>query len=231
MHKEYEIIGNKVIINNGLDYKEERKTVDNIEEILITENNIEEIENLVNKEKKKIKTSKKKIKEKTTLPLIVSSLHFINLILYSIQKKLLLAIGQILCSFIWLYNSLFTIIPEKKLIKESKKVISILEEEKNKEKEKLKELEKNQDNNFMSIAPITKTISTSEQIRDLKNKLHIIRYYESNKRKLIKYYKKGILQNTFGYWDDEIKFIEELIKNDLNNKNEEKIKQKIKKEN
>ena len=30
---------------------------------------------------------------------------------------------------------------------------------------------------------------------NLKNKLYLIRYYESNKRKFIKYYKNGVLQN------------------------------------
>jgi len=92
MHKEFEIIDDEVIITNELGHKQQREISDNIEEILITENNIEEIESLMNYENNIQKKCKKAINKYFGYYGVLGGLQLLNAMLNIISSDFSLAI-------------------------------------------------------------------------------------------------------------------------------------------
>lgn len=227
MNRDFEIVDNKVIVRTDHRNTVTREVTNNIEEILICENNIEEMEEKLQYDLDKIKRSKKKMKSGWS-NLGLSALWFFTFVLNSISGNWFAASCNILCSICWFSMGYFgNIKSELKFIKASKGVIKELEYNLKIEKEKLNELNKNKTNDLMYVETSKKTISKSEQIRNLKRKLDAIYSYEIHKTKLIRYYQKGILRekmiNLFYFDDEDYCLIEELIKNDLANVEEKKM--------
>ena len=223
MNTEYISKEDKLIVTDEYGHKTERNITNNFKEILITENNIEEMENLLIDEKidknynnSNIKLNSIHVLSLTTLWIIVSIFNFLagNLVAGCVA---LFSSGIWTCGFI-------AIIPNLKKLKVNKKTISILQESLTEEKNNLKELNEEKENSLAFLNQLSGTISTSEKIENLKTKLLIIQMYEQHKRKIIKLYKLGKLENSYFrlFYGNDFKILEELIKNDLQNENQEK---------
>lgn len=234
MNKEFEIKGNKVFVKQTAGIKIERKISSNIKEILISENDIEVMLDMIEKEEKELKENKKNIRQKTLLHLPVG-------IMWGISATMHFFIGNIVTGSLFGLNcflqcgiALSYLFPKTKYIKISKQKIDLIKKNRNEEKENLNNLINTKEENLNYITRSEKNLSTSEKIYKLKRKLEVIEYYNRYKREYIKYFKKGILEATIPYLFDkeEMNFLIELIKNDLDNKNlkvnnNEKSKQKI----
>ena len=226
MNRDFKIVDNKVIVhtdNKGTVIKE---VTNNIEDILICENNIEEIDDKIRVHLAKIKKSKIKMKSSWS-DIGLSALWLFNFILNSTLGNWFAASCHILCSICWFSKGYFgTIKPELKFIKATNRVIKELEDNLNKENEKLNELSKDKSNDLMYFVP-SKTIDKSQQIINLKRKLDVIYSFEMHKQKLINCYKKGILKEKelieLGFNNDDYDLLEELIKNNLSKKEEKEI--------
>lgn len=214
MNKDFEINENKVIVTDEHGHQTTRKLTYNIRKILIIENNIEEMENMIKKEKNNINEKNSKF--------VTHNLYLLSTIMWLIlfnmnlfDGNLFAAVLNILCSLYYSTNFLTIYIDKKKTIKISNKNISRIKEEIEIEKAKLNELkmeDKKNNYNTISIKSFDKKLSTSEQIHNLKYKLNLIHDYYNNKYKYIKYYKKGILYNKLSFHlEKDIEFIEQLI--------------------
>ena len=221
MNTEYKSKEDKLIVTDEYGYKTQRNITNNFKEILITENNIEEIENFLIKNNDDKKNNIKEIKRDCPHWIIIASSWLISSILFFINGDYVLGCIYFGVSNIWLYNGLSGIMPNIKGLRANKKSTIILEKQLTEEKNNLKELKKEDKNDLNFLNQISGTISTSEKIQDLKHKLIIIHLYEMHKTKLIRLYKRGKLENSyFGlFYGDDFKIVEELIKNDLQNKN------------
>jgi len=218
MHKEFEVIGNEVIVSNGWDNKV-RACYNNIEEVLITENNIEEINNLINREKSYNKLDKSKLFP-GYMYLSCSGIQTLTGILHLIQSNNV-GILHLVCGTCFLFSGCSLTIPSRKDIKAAKQKEKLLEEELFKEELKLCKLNNNKSNDAMFIANGIKKISESDEIKDLRDKLQAIQCFNHYKHKYIRYYKKGILKEKLGncfYNENEIAHIEELVKDKVKNK-------------
>lgn len=227
MNKSYEIVDNEVIVYDEFYNKSVREHTNNIEEVLITENNIEEMEEKLENEKNKIVFSKKKMKS-GWLYITSATLWLISFILNSIRGNWIVSFFNFLCVVSNTGLGYFgNVKSELKFIKSTKKVILELEKNLEVEKEKLNELNKDKTNDLMFVTPDKEKIDRSEEIINLKRKLDVIYSFEIHKRKLIRYYKKGILRektrNCFCFYDEDYCLIEELIKNELSKKEEKTI--------
>ena len=227
MNKDFEIIGNKVHIftDNGKVIKDAKK---DIEDILICENNIEEIEENLQNNSNKITLYKNKML--LGFGSIGAGILWLSGFIFSFSiGLLLLSIIQLLgaaCCFSYSYfidikSNLKHINANKSMNEELIKNLEI-------EKEKLNELNKSKNIDLNDSSTMRKVIYRSNEIYNLKRKLYIIYFYQTNKQKFIKYYKKNILKekilNDHFLYENEYLLLEELIKNDLSiNKN---IKQK-----
>jgi len=233
MNKELELKNGKLIVKNEFGKEIEREFSSNIEQILITENNIEEINALIKKENKIITDSKNNIKSIKTylnIDVYICLLWTTSAVLHALSGNIFSTILKILCSVVWFSNFYSNIIKWYfKDIKTSKKSISLLEKELDLQNQKLNVLEKEKNNDCNYVDTSKKHFHTSDKILELKNKLMIIEDYMHNKSKYIKYYKKGILKVLNSHYNNNnLLFIEELIKNDLENNTNEKSKEKQK---
>lgn len=227
MNREFEIVDDKAIVLTDDRGKIYREITNNIEEILITENNIEEMEEKLENVKNKIVFSKKKMKS-GWLYIGCGSLWLVSFILNAIRGNWATSFFNFLCVASYTSLGYFgNVKSELKFIKSSKKVILELEQNLESEKKKLNELNKDKTNDLMFITPDKKKIDRSEEIINLKRKLDVIYSFEIHKRKLIRYYKKGVLRemtrNYLCFYDEDYCLLEELIKNELNRKEEKKI--------
>jgi len=228
MNKKLEFKDGKVIVTNEFGDKTERQLSYNIEQILTIENNIEEIEELIEKENKAITKSKKNMKSANTY-MFLCFLWATTSILNAISGNIFSTILNIICSGCWGINAYtFNIKPNIKIIKTSESSISLLEKELDLQKEKLNNLQKEKNNNYNYVDTSKKNFTTSDKILELRNKLLIIEDYQHNKVKYMKLYKAGIIKGvTVWYNNNNLTFLEELIKNDLDNtKSKTKEKQK-----
>lgn len=227
MHKELEFINGKVIVKNDNNKKEERNIIPNIKQILISENDIEEMENIIDYENNNITRYKKKIKNHTGFYLTTVSLWGVSVILNLMTcESIFTPIYLFLIAITQCLTGVSYVKAEKKYLKISKQKIDIIKEHLHKEKENLKQLNENTNIKTNSIDMSKANLSTSEKIINLKRKLDIINDYLLHKNKYIKDYKNGSLNLTLYYYSvDEINLIIELIKNDLNIE-KESIKEK-----
>ena len=230
MNKEYKTNGNELIIIDQFGRKTKRPLTNNFKDILMTENTIEEIEKLINKEKIDQANYKKKIKMAILLKASVSVLWFLNFILSICNGKFPLICLHFILSGMWGIQAYAEIRPSSKLLQISKNSVEILEEQLKEEKNKLINLEKNKENNLNFRNELSGSVPTSEKIKNLKTKLEVIYDYTNNKRSYIRAYKNNILKEKASYWykDDDLLLLEELIKNDLEkNTQTNKGKQKV----
>lgn len=229
MNTSFKVVDDKIVVTDEKMKKHTRDISDNIEEILITENNIEEIKKLISNERKKINKSNFDIKH-AKHKFFLAILWFTNFILNITVQNWFAAGCHFLCTTCWISNYLTTFLPEKKQIKRSEKKLALLEENLILENNKLNELNKNKSNDAMCICPDKKTLSTSIQIKILKDRLKDIEFYIKYKNKIIKLYKKGILEGELFEGcasRDTINFIIKLVENDLAKENTNtKTKQK-----
>lgn len=221
MNKKFEVIGNEAFVTDEWNDTKVRPCYNNIEEVLITENNIEEINNLIKNEESYRKYEK--------IKLFNGSLYFgcasTNLLAgtLNLTKNNLIAAGvlQLVAGSLFTINGSGNFFPSRKKLKVSKQKLSLLEDELIKEELKLSELNKDKSNDAMFIADGVKRISTSEEIKDLKDKLQAMQSFNYNKMKYTRYYKKGILneklKNVF-FNENEINYIEAFVKNQIENK-------------
>ncbi len=229
MNVEVEFKNNKWIVTDQFGNETERELVPNIKEILTTENNIEEIENLITKNQKTIDRCESEIESKNPHMRLCLLWGLIS-ISRMISKLWTSAIFCFLCSCGWGSLAYFNKIrPNKKKINLAKKSIKFLEEQLTLENEKLKELSNEKTSNSNYIDTSSKLLnSNSDKIIELQNKLMIIEDYQHNKQKYISNYKKGILKGlTIPYLSNNLAFLEELIKNDLAKENNKNEKQKV----
>ena len=232
MNTELELRKGKAIVKDEHGVKTERNLSNNIEQILITENNIEELEEIIDNSKRSIKLINEGVKVSYLEIGIGISLFILSAICYSGGNFLLLPI-TLLCSSLWVAKGYFiTFKPEQKKIKLKKIGLNIYENKLNEEKEKLKLLnkkEKQQNNSFEFNNESRKILKTSDLIESLREKQEIINDYLFKKELYIELYKKGTLKKELelikkSYLFD---FIELLIQNDLNIKVKNINKQKI----
>lgn len=168
MNTEYKTNGNELIIIDQIGRKTKRPLTNNFKEILMTENTIEEIEKLINKEKIDQANYKKKIKMAILLKASVSFLWFFNFILSICNGKFPLICLHFILSGIWGIQAYSEIRPSSKLLKISKNSVEILEEQLKEEKNKLINLEKNKENNLSFRNELSGSVPTSEKIENLK---------------------------------------------------------------
>ena len=227
MNKELEFKDGKVFVTNEYGRKTERKLSSNIEQILISENNIEEIEKLIKKENKTIAKSKNNMKSANTY-IFLCFLWATTGILSAISGNIFSTILNIVCSACWGINAYsFNIKPNLKKIKTSESSILFLEEQLDLQKEQLNKLQKEKNNDYNYVDTSRKHFTTSDRIIELRNKLFIIEDYIHNKSKYMKLYKEGVLKTATNlYNNNNLTFLEELIKNDLEHNTKTKEKQK-----
>lgn len=226
----FEIENSKANILTDNKGRIKKDATNNIEEILITENNIEQIECDIQGHLSNITFYKNKItflKANTLVSLLCIATGVFSLSIGLAWPALI----QFILAGAWIGFSIKDIIENKKLIKASEHIINELENNLQTEKDKLNELRKDKTNDL--IDQKRKKINKSEVLCNLKRKLDIIYYYEINKSKLINAYKNGTLlyyglknlDTYFTTYDEQI-FLEELILNDLNKKEKSISKQK-----
>ena len=215
MNKSYEVIDNNVIVYDEYHHASSRNYTNNIEDVLVAENNIEEIEKLI-EEEKDINFMEAVAPAYIALGLskLISSIS--KLITREIEVALIHLFTSI-CFFVAAYfMGIKTFI---KKIKTGNAKNNFLNEKLTQEKEKLNELNKDKTNDLMFVETNEKTISRNYKIDILKDRLRDINFYIEHKHKIIKLYKKGLLENELFEAcasRDTINFIIELVKNDLN---------------
>ena len=221
MNKEFKTIEDKLVVTNEYGFKTERNITNNFKEILITENNIEEIEDLLIDEKNDEYYNISDIKRYGKYKFIIAGIWFIASILNLFIGNISIMCLDFSLVGMWTLNGFASINPYLKKLKGNKKSISTLEEHLTEEKRTLKELKKEEKNDLNFLNQISGELSTSEKIRNLKHKLLIIKIYEQHKRKLIKLYKQGMLENSYFnlFYGDDFEIVKELIQNDLQKEN------------
>ena len=233
MNKEYEIKDDKLVIINDKGVQTERNITNNFKEILLTENNIEEIENFnnyTNFNEIFNNISKQYLKNLVLITLPISVI--IAIILSCIQSipiyATILQIPTVVSAITFFISDRLSMKEAKDLFKKIKtKQESVIDDELTIQKEKLNELNKNlvvqKSNNKIEKEKINK----SELINNLKRKLKLIEEYEFKKEEFIEYSKNHFISiklKNEGYSDSDINFIQMLIKEDLKleKQNEEK---------
>lgn len=225
MNRAYEVINNQVVVYDEYYSESERELTNNIEEILITENNIEEINELIENEEFN-KGNRGTFESVVPAWLGVATSQLILSIPKFISNNIGGAFGHIFSSICFFSLSYFygirRTIKRKKLVN---KKIHFLEEKRDEESEKLYELNKDKTNDLMFVDEKFKEISRTHKIEILKDRLSDINLYMEHKHKIIKLYKKGLLENELFEAcasRDTINFIIELVKNDLNTETKSK---------
>lgn len=225
MYTNYEIKNGKVFAYDKFGYSKNMKLTSNIKEILICENDIEKMKEIINGIEYDIIESKKKRKSKglyhfslaslwgtsTTLQFVLNNNWIVGL-LFSANAVLNTGLG------------LSYVIPESKHIKINKAKIDLINKYLREERLKITELEQsnNQNLNYIEQSGI---VPTSKKIDELRDKLNILHDYMTDRRHYIKHYKEGTLKNMVKVLEydseEKIKFLEELIKEDLGNSTKE----------
>lgn len=227
MHVKFKVINNKVLITNDKNLKIERNFQNNIKEVLIAENNIEKIKKWITSYESNMKQSKRNIKKDSVPDFIRGGCYLTASTLWFLSNRLTTAILIGLVGIFEVGDAyFFQIKGEKKHINFYKKALSFLSQKLSEEECILNELIKNNENTYRMIDDEVTIIEESEKIKKIKNQLDLIHKFEHNKSKFMKAYKKGYLQNFLIHQlilkDEDISFIEELIKNDLDEKTGEK---------
>lgn len=217
MNSSYKVIDNKVFVYDEFYDETEREFTNNIEEILITENNIEEIEDIIHYQIY--------INNLNTPQLIMSSFLGLGTAQFITGVFRLLTDGISSSLFHFLMSTTFCslsypigikpYLKEKRNLKLKK---YILEDALAKEKEKLNKLNEDKTNDLEIVTEIPNIIFTSKEISILKERLNDIKLYMNNRHKFIKLYKKGELSKLFyecSVNSYTIDFIKELIELDL----------------
>lgn len=221
--KDYIIVGT----DNGL---EKRKNTSNILDILEVENNIEEIVEL------KVDVSDEHAKERSNL---IEKIYVKNHLLSSGSITVIITIlmsiiyniptAMVLLPTVFLSASVVYCLCSPLLIKKASKLQNsikakqqeILENELENETQKLKQL--NKESKVVIEKDLTKMnnifeIERTELIDDLKRKLELIKDYQLNKEEYIEYSKDHFISiklRNKGYSENDINFIQTLIKEDL----------------
>ena len=230
MNKAYEVADNKVTVYDEYYSESTREYTNNIEEILITENNIEEINKLIMDEEYYI-INRSPMESVVPAWFGFGTSQIILSIYKFITNDIASAIGYIFTSSSFFCVAYFAgIRPAIKRKKIKKRKISFLEEKLEEEEKKLNDLNKDKTNDLMFVDENERTISSDYKIDVLKNRLRDIKLYMDHKHEIIKLYKKGLLENELFEAcasRDTINFIMELVKNDLNTETKSK-KNKVK---
>lgn len=220
---------NKTFAYDNKSELKEFVTTKNIENILTTSNNIEEIENILSNTNEEYKSKKILTKIDKIDSIIATILIIIGTIIFSASNLLLLT--GILLFLISNGITIASIINDKKIDQAYNINLDVLVKELTIENEKLNELKKKDeiDNNHVITHKIY--INKSERIKNLYKKLELINFFIENDTKLIRLYKSDILnfelQKNFSI--DDIIFITFLIEQEINNKQQiKKEQQKIK---
>lgn len=220
MNNSYKIIDNKVFVYDDFYNETERDFTNNIENILITENNIEEINELIENEEYNKYTHDP---FETVMPawLGFGTAQIISCIGKLITKDIGAAISHFIASISFISLAYFGGIRKIKKRKEiAKKKIDFLEEKRDEESEKLYELNKNKTNDTIFVDESIKELPIEHKTYfKLRERLTDINLYMQHKQKFIKLYKKGLLEGELFEAcasRDTINFIIELVKNDLN---------------
>ena len=225
MYTKYEIKNGKVYVYDKLEHKKNMKLTSNIKEVLICENNIEQMKELINDREYDIIESKKKRRNKSLNYFPLASIWGANATLHIVLHNRWV-VGGILSLNFFLNGALglVHVIDESKHIKINKAKIDLIKKYLTEEESKLTKLEQENDKSLNYIEP-SGDISTSEQIKELEFKLNVLHDYMTNKRHYIKHYKNGSLKNMAKVLEydskEKIKFLEELIKEDLGNSTKE----------
>ena len=213
----------------------ENKTNENLLwEISNTEDNIKIIENKI-KNTKLTKINVFKMVKASLIALIIAT-GFILPIVF-LEGWLEVKIVSLLCSLKFVGMSILVSMDYKKQNIASENIFNKSNELLNKayssEKEKLNNLTDIAKERNLEVVESTHK-ARSQIISDLEHKLKLIELYEKCKKKIISCYKKGLMVEIMCLYDlneKDIRFIEELIKNDLikvEEKENQKGKQKIK---
>lgn len=225
MYTKYEIKNGKVIVYDTLGYSKNMKLTSNIKEILICENNIEEMKELINGREYDIIEGKKKIKNKSLQYFPLASLWGTNAAL-QVTLHNNWVVGWLLSInfFLNLGLGLSHVIPESKYIKINKAKINLINKYLKEQRLIITELEQQNDKSLNYIEQ-SGIVPTSEKIDELRDKLNILHDYMTDRRHYIKHYKEGTLKNMVKVLEydseEKIKFLEELIKEDLGNSTKE----------
>ncbi|MBQ9072797.1 MAG: hypothetical protein IJY25_06535 [Bacilli bacterium] len=201
-------------------------------EISTTEENIKTIENKLNNIKL-TKISTFKMVKASLLSLLIAT-GFVLPVSF-LEGWLEVKIVSLLCSLKFIGMSILVPMDYKKtnIARENiyNKSNELLNKTYGSEKEKLKNLNEIAKERNLEVVESTHKIR-SEVISNLENKLKLIELYETSKKKILSYYKKGLMVEIMCLYDlneSDIRFIEELIKNDLMNLEEkENTNQKVK---
>ena len=208
----------------------------NTEEILITQNNIEELEceiNFSKKDKERIEDLKKGDIPKTIFFTGLCLLGIIFALYTGIEKTPFISIlaSSLFAGFPIIYIG--DIIKDKRRIKMYDTYVKELEIELEKENEKLNFLEKISKNKTVDYTAI-KEIPKSEIVENLNYKKLLIKDYIKNRKKYISLFNNGTLSTLLqanNYDVCDINFINYLIEEELKNENtksNKKTKQKTK---
>lgn len=114
MNRMFEIIEDDAIILTDNKGTIIRKVQDNIEDVLVTENNIEEMEKLIDDEERKINRSNNQIKY-SKYKLFLAIMWFTILGLNILAQNWFIASLDLLCGSLWTFNYLSVVLPEKNI--------------------------------------------------------------------------------------------------------------------
>lgn len=240
MNKEYIQAGNNFIVSTDKGLKKTQR-LDNMTQILETENNIEEIENLKklndNDELYDIskilnRIQKKFLKIFSIIAISITSIVGVTtLILSNIDLAILFSLVS-LSSFILVANIVSTInLPKHyKLIKnitDSADELLDSELEKQKQKDKILHVDsKVLADNDLGILGETIKIENTKLIDNLKRKLELIKDYQLMQKNLMKFSDDYLLLSLklkdMGYSENDINFIYSLMKQDVEQKEKAK---------
>jgi len=204
-----------------------------IDEISNTNDNIEIIENKIKNHILKNKPLSK-ILEMAVITILLTT--GITIPIVFLKTDLWIKVSGVLGILGISSLGIINILEDLKINKASKNIYNksneILKETMIKEETKLNNLTKEAQKKNLEIVETTHKVR-SEVIKKLEKKLKLIELYEFNKTKILKFYNKGLMVEVMCLYDlneSDIRFIEELIKNDLINLEEKQNRnQKVKK--
>lgn len=236
MNKEYIQTGDMFVISTDKGLKKKER-LNNTTEILESENNIEKMESIQDKIENKELFNYKQILESLTYKIVKEAYAIYSPIALSAVIVALItgqeSIAAILFPTIFVCPSVIGFIVATTKASKSYNLMHVkanefVETELENEKQKLEQLNKESfvlPKNDLGILNETIKITETKSIKNLKIRLNLIGDYELNKRKFTRYYENNNLCPKLcskGYNKDSILVIEELIKNDI----EEKVKVK-----
>ncbi|MBQ9071592.1 MAG: hypothetical protein IJY25_00335 [Bacilli bacterium] len=230
MNKELKILNNSAIVVDENNKERELTLTHNLEDILVTENNIQYIKKELEKidfECKHVTSNNKLIKFINAIGIsaitIICSILGMNNIAALLVMPVLLATTVGCAAFVFNNNIKYK---DKLKLKESILKNSFIEES-----IKLKELKINSKKiNNQEIK--RKKINTSACLKNLKRKLELIEDYQLMKKNLIKDYDYNLLLQKLlntGYSESDVEFIQILMEQDIKEKEEKQKTLNLKK--